>query len=229
MGISSRHSWQVSVAEAETIQRSLAFQVSCLNQVSEPRLVAGVDISGVDSRGMAQGAVVVMRYPGLTLVDSAVSEVQPTFPYIPGFLSFREIPVILAAWEKLTMTPDLALVDGQGIAHPRRLGIASHLGVLLGVPTLGCAKSRLLGTYQSLELAEGSQVELIDKGETVGVVFRTKKGTSPVYVSIGHMIDLPTAVEWVKRCCRGYRLPEPLRLAHQAASGRLQKESHRQA
>jgi deoxyribonuclease V len=139
------------------------------------------------------------------------------FPYVPGLLTFREAPLILAAFEKLTVTPDLVMVDGQGIAHPRRIGLAAHLGLCLGIPAIGCAKSRLIGEYAEPENESGSYTELSDKGEVIGAVVRTKAGVKPVYVSIGHMIDLPSAIDRVLDCCRGYRLPEPTRLAHIAA------------
>jgi deoxyribonuclease V len=143
------------------------------------------------------------------------------FPYVPGLLSFREAPLILAALEKITAVPDLIMVDGQGIAHPRRMGLASHLGLFLGVPTIGCAKSRLCGECEEPGNEPGSYADLTDKGEVIGATLRTRAGVKPVYVSIGHMIDLPSAMHWVLACCRGYRLPEPTRLAHQAAGANL--------
>jgi deoxyribonuclease V len=140
---------------------------------------------------------------------------------VPGLLTFREAPLILAAFEKLKVAPDLVIVDGQGIAHPRRIGLASHLGLCLGLPTIGCAKSRLCGEHEMPGFEAGSYAELRDNGEVIGVVLRTRAGVKPVYVSIGHLIDLPSAVRTVLDCCRGYRLPEPTRLAHQAAGGNL--------
>jgi deoxyribonuclease V len=184
-------------------------------------LVAGVDISAPNARGVAKGAVVVLSYPELSLVDTSVVEQRIDFPYIPGLLSFREAPVAVAAFEKLTLTPDLILVDAQGIAHPRRLGFASHLGLLLDAPTIGCAKSILCGKHQPLGIEAGCHAELIDNDEVVGAALRTKEHTTPIYVSIGHKVNLATALRWVMNCCRGYRLPEPTRLAHLAAGGRL--------
>jgi deoxyribonuclease V len=145
---------------------------------------------------------------------------------VPGLLSFREAPLILAAFEKLTATPDLVFVDGQGIAHPRRIGLASHLGLCLGLPTIGCAKSRLCGEHETPGFAAGSYAELRDNGEVIGAAVRTRAGVKPVYVSIGHMIDLPSAIRRVLDCCRGYRLPEPTRLAHMAAGGNLKVQLH---
>jgi deoxyribonuclease V len=170
---------------------------------------------------MATGAVVVLEYPGLNLVEVSVIRGTVNFPYIPGLLSFREAPLVLRAFQALETTPDLVLVDGQGIAHPRRIGLASHLGLFLDVPTIGCAKSRLCGSHEVPGIEAGEYTELMDKQEIIGVVLRTKVRTKPVYVSIGHRIDLPTAVYWVRECCKGYRLPEPTRLAHQAAGGNL--------
>lgn len=215
------HSWQVTAAEAYEIQRRLASQVSRRSEVDAPRLVAGVDISAPDRAGMAKGAVVVLSLPDLALVESSVVEQGLSLPYIPGLLSFREMPLLLAACERLTLTPDLFIADAQGIAHPRRLGLASHLGLLLDVPAIGCAKSILCGSHGSLGEEPGSYASLLDNGEVIGAALRTKRGVKPVYVSIGHKVDLEAAIHWVLACCRGYRLPEPTRLAHLAAAGQL--------
>ncbi len=219
MKVRSLHSWQVTVAEAEEIQRTLASQVSRRSEVDAPLLVAGVDISPPDRRGMAKGAVVVLRLPDLTPVESSVVEQRVSFPYVPGLLSFRETPLILAACEGMTLTPDLFIADAQGIAHPRRLGLASHLGLLLDLPTIGCAKSILCGRHGELGEEPGSYAPLFDGSEVIGAALRTKRGTTPVYVSIGHKVDLEVALHWVMACLRGYRLPEPTRLAHLAAAG----------
>ena len=191
------------------------------NEVGVPRFIAGVDISADKGQGVATGAVVVLQYPELGVVETKVVNDKLNFPYIPGLLSFREAPLILAACQKLTVTPDLILVDGQGIAHPRRMGLASHIGLWLNSPTIGCAKSRLCGTHQVPGTEPGSYAEVVDNGEIIGAALRTKLGIKPIYVSIGHKIDLPTAIHWVMECCRGYRLPEPTRLAHLAAGGNL--------
>ena len=224
MKVERLHSWQVSTAEALDIQRRLARQVSRSSQVIAPRFIAGVDISAEKAQGMATGAVVVLEYPELELVETQVVQGRPNFPYVPGLLSFRESPLTLAACEKLSITPDLILVDGQGIAHPRRLGLASHLGLLLDTPTIGCAKSLLCGQHEEPAFDAGSYIEVVDKGETIGVALRTRAGVKPIYVSIGHKVDLETAIHWVLECCRGYRLPEPTRLAHLAAGGNLKAE-----
>jgi len=218
------HSWQVSPAEALGIQQRLAAQVSKNSEVITPHLIAGVDIAVGKGQGMAKAAVVVLNYPGLRVVETKVVQGRLDFPYIPGLLSFREAPLTLAACEKLTVTPDLILVDGQGVAHPRRFGLASHLGLFLNTPTIGCAKSRLCGSHGGLGVEPGSYAEVVDRGETIGVVLRTKLGVKPIYVSIGHKVDLQAAVYWVMKCCHGYRLPEPTRLAHLAAGGNLKLE-----
>ena len=224
MKVESLHSWQVSIAEAFEIQRKLAAQVSKKSEVITPRFIAGLDISAGKGEGMATSAVVVLEYPELREVETKVVRGRLDFPYIPGLLSFRESPLTLAACQKLTVTPDLILVDGQGIAHPRRLGLASHLGLLLNTPTIGCAKSLLCGSHGTPAAEPGSYTEIRDRGEIVGAALRTKLGVKPIYVSIGHKVDLNTAIYWVINCCRGYRLPEPTRLAHLAAGGNLEPE-----
>jgi len=215
------HSWQVNYAEALDTQLRLAAQVSRRSEVITPRFIAGVDISAGGAQGMATGAVVVLNYPELRLVETKLAQGTLNFPYIPGLLSFRESPLVLDACQRLTITPDLILVDGQGIAHPRRMGLASHLGLFLNTPTIGCAKSLLCGEHKVPGETPGSYAEVIDNGETIGAALRTKLGVKPVYVSIGHKVDLQTAICWVMNCCRGYRLPEPTRLAHLAAGGNL--------
>jgi len=216
------HSWQVSITQALDIQLGLAARVSKVSEVTTPRFIAGVDISTSKAQEMATGAVVILSYPELRLVETKIVNEKLNFPYIPGFLSFRESPLVLAACEKLTITPDLILVDGQGVAHPRRIGLASHLGLFLNTPTIGCAKSRLCGSHKVPGVEPGSYADLVDNGEIIGAVLRTKFGVSPVYVSIGHKVDLQTAIHWVLECCQGYRLPEPARLAHLAATGNLE-------
>ena len=215
------HSWQVSIDQAVDIQLRLAAQVSRRGEVGTPHLIAGVDISADKGQGVATGAVVVLQYPELEVVETKLVNDKLNFPYIPGLLSFREAPLILAACQELTITPDLILVDGQGIAHPRRMGLASHIGLFLNSPTIGCAKSLLCGTHQLPGAKPGSYAEVVDNGETIGAALRTKLGTKPIYVSIGHKIDLPTAIYWVMKCCRGYRIPESTRLAHLAAGSNL--------
>lgn len=220
------HSWQMSVAQAQQIQRRLASQVSHETEVAGPRFIGGIDISAPGPTGNARAAAVVLSYPEFETVEIEIAEDKLGFPYIPGLLSFREAPLVLAACRKLSTGPDLILVDGQGIAHPRRFGLASHLGLLLDTPTIGCAKSRLCGRHEPPAIEAGAYAELADDGEIIGVALRTKTQANPIYVSIGHRIDLPTAIYWTMQCCRGYRLPEPSRLAHLAASGKLTTTQH---
>jgi deoxyribonuclease V len=224
MKVKSLHSWQLNTSQAIEMQHRLAAQVSRNSEVIDPHFIAGVDISVGRAREMATGTVVVLNYPELRVIETQVAQGRLDFPYVPGLLSFRESPLTLAACERLSITPDLILVDGQGVAHPRRIGLASHLGLFLDTPTIGCAKSRLCGKHEEPGLEPGSFAELIDNGETIGVALRTKLGVKPVYVSVGHKIDLQTAIYWVMKCCRGYRLPEPTRLAHQAAGRNLRNE-----
>jgi deoxyribonuclease V len=221
MRVQALHGWEVGVAQAREIQLSLAKRVVTESEVIDPRFVAGIDISAPDARGVATGAVVVLRYPELSIVEVKVAEGKITLPYIPGLLSFRESPLILAACEKLCNIPDLVMIDGQGIAHPRRLGLASHVGIFLDLPTIGCAKSILCGKHQPLGEEAGSHAELLDNGELIGAALRTKSRVKPIYVSVGHKIDLVSALHYVINCCHGYRLPEPTRLAHLAAGGML--------
>jgi deoxyribonuclease V len=224
MHIVSRHGWRVNTTRAKEIQEELAGEVVWVGSVTAPRLIAGVDISVNRWNETGTAAVVVLGYPDLEIAEIKVVTNRITFPYVPGLLSFREAPLILAAFETVANVPDLVMVDGQGIAHPRRIGLASHLGLWLGIPTIGCAKSRLCGERKEPGNERGSYVELVDNGEVIGAVLRTREGVKPVYVSTGHMIDLESSIKWVMACCRGYRLPEPTRKAHQAAGGYLKAE-----
>jgi deoxyribonuclease V len=215
------HPWDVSTAEAVEIQHRLAPRVVREGVPADVRRVAGVDISVGRGSADGRGAVVVLRYPEMEVEEQVVVEARVGFPYVPGLLSFREIPVLLEAFRQVKEKPDLVLVDGQGLAHPRRFGIACHLGLLLDLPAVGCAKSRLCGEHDPPAMEAGSSVLLRDGDEVIGAVLRTRDGVSPIYVSIGHRIALDEAVAWVLRCCRGYRIPEPTRLAHMAAGGAL--------
>jgi len=189
------------------------------------RLVAAVDVAfvrapGAQREALARAAVVILEYPGLALVEQQVAETPVSFPYVPGLLSFREVPALAGALEAAEHDPDLLLVDGQGYAHPRRFGLACHIGLLLDVPTIGCAKSRLCGEHEAPGPEAGSRAPLVDGGEVIGLALRTRTGVAPVYVSVGHRISLDAAAEWVLRLCRGRRIPEPLRLADQMSKGR---------
>ena len=212
------HSWDVTPEEARRLQNGLRTQVVKTDRFGKINTVAGVDIGF--KKDIARASVVVLSFPGLQVVDSVVTESPVRFPYVPGLLSFREIPPLLTAFTQLQTEPDLIIVDGQGIAHPRRFGLASHLGLILNKPTIGCAKSRLWGRYEEPETEQGSYTYLMDKDEVIGAVVRTRKNVKVVYISIGHRISLDSARTLTLACCRGYRLPETTRYAHNAASGK---------
>ena len=214
------HTWDLSIDQAKELQRDLASRVSVVSEDLNPRYVAGVDISAPDASGVARGAAVVMAYPDLVIVDHCVTRARVSFPYVPGLLSFREAPLVIQALEGLSIDPDLILVDGQGLAHPRRFGLACHIGLLMDVPTIGCAKSRLCGAYSTPGEERGSYSDLTDGEEVIGAVLRTKLRTTPIFVSVGHRIDLETAIRYTLGCGGGYRVPEPTRHAHLAAGGR---------
>ncbi len=217
MKIEPLHAWDVSPAEAVELQQSLRAKVSTESSLTTVRTVAGVDVSIRGER--AQAAVVVLDFPSLSPIDYALAQMPASFPYIPGLLAFREAPAVLAALEKLGTEPDLFIFDAQGLAHPRRMGLATHLGIVLDRPSIGCAKSRLCGTHDQPATEAGAWTPLRDGGEVIGAVVRTRSKVKPVYVSIGHRVDLPTAIKYVLQCCRGYRLPETTRWAHRVAGG----------
>ena len=221
MRVVRKQAWQVSTAKAREIQEELAGQVSRIGNIDNPRLIAGVDISVNRWAKTGTAAVVILSFPGLEIVEVKTITDSINLPYIPGLLTFREAPLILAACEEIKVTPDIIMVDGQGIAHPRRLGLAAHLGLCLDVPTIGVAKSRLCGHHEEPGNEKGNYAELYDVDEIIGAVLRTRKNVKPIYVSIGHRIDLAISIMMVLDCCRDYRLPEPTRLAHQAAGGNL--------
>ena len=213
------HRWDVTTTEAREIQIRLRSRVSRRGKLRHIRYVAGVDLSIRGDRAVA--AIPVLRWDDLELIELATSDQHIQFPYVPGLLSFREIPAILAAAEQLTIEPDLILVDGQGIAHQRRFGLASHLGVLLDKPTIGCAKTGLIGMHDEPYEEAGSYTDLFDGVELIGAVLRTRTDVKPLYISVGHKVELSAALDCVLDCCTGYRLPEPTRLAHQAAGATL--------
>jgi deoxyribonuclease V len=217
VNINNLHSFDLSPSEAIELQKTLASKVVAEGGRDDVSLIAGVDVSinRIEKRGRA--AVVVVRFPTLEVVAESIHEGPVNMPYIPGLLSFRELPLILPALEQLELTPDLFIVDGQGIAHPRHLGIAAHLGLFIEKPTIGCAKSRLCGDHSPIGNAAGDCAELTHDGQIVGRVARTKKGCRPVYISPGHLVDLEMAVAWVLKLCGAYRLPKPIREAHCAA------------
>jgi len=216
------HAWNLSPSDAIQVQRELAGRVERMDRLPAIRHVAGVDCSTNRFTALGRAAVVVLSYPGLVEEEVSTFEAALPMPYVPGLLSFREMPLILGALRRLRQVPDLFLVDGQGIAHPRRLGIASHLGVWLDMPTIGCAKSRLRGTHETLADEVGARMPMLDRGELVGMALRTRRHANPLYISIGHRVSLETAVHLVETCQRNaYRLPEPTRLAHLRAGAKL--------
>ncbi len=221
MKINQRHAWPLTVAEGIAIQERLRGEIITTDQFQEPvQYVAGVDM-GFEAEGtISRAAVAVLSFPALQLQESAIARRPTSFPYIPGLLSFREIPAVLNALEKISLTPDLILCDGQGIAHPRRFGIACHLGLIVDIPTIGVAKSLLIGKHQEVAEERGSWQPLVNRGETIGAVLRTRTGTKPLYVSSGHRVSLNTAIDYVLRCTPKYRLPETTRIADKLASAK---------
>ncbi len=203
-----------SVKEAFAIQRALKERVSLENSFESISLIAGVDLAILKERKQLVCGIILFEFPELSIIDKVYSIVDEKFPYIPGLLSFREGPAIIEAYGKLEVKPDILILDGQGIAHPRGFGIACHIGVILDIPTIGVGKKKLYGTFDELGMVPGRYSPLYSKqGDTIGAVLRTKKNTKPVFVSPGHKIDLPSALEVVTECARGYRVPEPTRQA----------------
>jgi deoxyribonuclease V len=223
MKIDQRHSWPVNLDEAIAIQQKLQAEVILEDQLSETvQYVAGVDM-GYESDGtISRAAVAVLSFPELQVIETSIAYRPTIFPYIPGFLSFREIPAVIDALEKVKITPDIILCDGQGIAHPRRFGIACHLGLLVDIPAIGVAKSWFIGQYEELPEARGSWQPLIQEGGIIGAVLRTRTGVKPLYVSSGHRISLPTAIDYVLRCTPKYRLPETTRIADQLSKSHFE-------
>jgi deoxyribonuclease V len=223
MQIAKLHPWRVSVRQAIAIQESLRVQVR-LQPLSGPvRLVAAADVAYSRATHRMHAAVVVLRLPDFELVETPTASRLARFPYIPGLFSFRELPPLLAAFRSMRTKPDLLLFDGQGLAHPRRFGLACHAGLLLGMPSVGCAKSLLVGEHGPLAGARGSRADLVFGGRVVGAAVRTRDHTSPVIVSPGHLVDLDSAIEVVLATATRFRLPEPLRLAHHATTGLIRR------
>ena len=219
------HSWNLSYSQARECQKALASKVRFTPLKKRPKLIAGIDCAFSKGGERIIAAVVVLRLPDFALIETTNAVRKVTFPYIPGLLSFREAPVCIAAVEKLKSKPDVFIIDGQGIAHPRRLGLATHLGLFFDWPTIGCAKSRLIGVYKEPALQKGARSLLKDKKgdsktqyETIGAVLRTRTNVKPVFVSVGNKCTLKNAIELTLRCAVKYRLPEPTRLAHQLVS-----------
>lgn len=205
--------WPTSLDEARQVQAQLRSQVVVEDRLGPVRLVAGVDAHEAPRTGLTWAAVALLRLSDLELQESVLACRPTTFPYVPGLLSFREAPAILDALDRLSVTPDLLLVDGQGIAHPRRFGLACHVGLLAGIPAIGAAKSRLVGRFSEPGAEPGDWSPLTLRGDVIGAVLRTRRGTRPLFVSPGHRVGLATALDHVMRCVSRYRLPEPTRLA----------------
>ncbi|MCS2159661.1 deoxyribonuclease V [Scandinavium sp. H11S7] len=212
----------MDLADLREQQRALASSVTREDRFSEdpPRLIGGADVGFEQGGEITRAAIVLLTYPGLELVEYQIARIPTTMPYIPGFLSFREYPALLAAWEQLSRKPDLLFVDGHGISHPRRLGVASHFGLLVDVPTIGVAKKRLCGKFEPLSAEPGALAPLMDKQEQLGWVWRSKARCNPLFIATGHRVNQDSALGWVQRCTQGYRLPEPTRWADAVASGR---------
>jgi deoxyribonuclease V len=208
------HEWTMTPREAVELQKSLRERVRLAPLKRPVETIAGADISFNKFSETIYAGIVVLSLPTLEVVEEVCIVSETRFPYVPGLLSFRESPAVLEAWEKLRTEPDAVMFDGQGIAHPRRVGIASHVGLLINRPTLGCAKSVLVGKYEEPPQERGAWSELIDKGETVGAALRTKTKVQPIFVSPGHLIDLEGAIRLTLKCDGGYRQPEPTRRAH---------------
>ncbi|SER28392.1 Endonuclease V [Rosenbergiella nectarea] len=212
----------IDLAELKALQQQYATKVIQYdrNEAFSPRYIAGGDV-GFEAQGtVARAAMVILTWPELELVEYQVARVPVTLPYIPGYLSFRECPALEAVWQMLTIKPDLLFIDGQGVAHPRGLGVASHFGLFADVPTIGVAKSRLCGEYDALSPEPGSVVGLRYQGQLIGSVLRSKVRCNPLFISVGHQISATSALAWTQRCLRGYRLPEPTRWADAVASNR---------
>ena len=222
MRVRRLHEWDISPSDAVALQRELAGQLRIDHGLPESAVqsIAGVDLSPPDAQtGRVRGAVVVVAWPSLDVIEVSMAEGVADFPYVPGLLSFREAPILLEALSGLRGTPDLILVDGQGTAHPRRFGIACHLGLAVDVPIVGCAKSRLVGAHEEPGEAKGEWTRLMHRGDVIGAVARTRTGVRPIYVSPGNNIDLESSVRWALACSPRYRIPVPTRLAHRAAAG----------
>ncbi|RJP72746.1 MAG: deoxyribonuclease V [Candidatus Abyssobacteria bacterium SURF_17] len=212
------HRWDVSYHEAVAIQNELRQRVQFRSGRRLIRRVAGADVAYDKRSNELYAVLIVLGFPELEVIEQTVVQGIAAFPYIPGLLSFREAPIVAEAFRKLSIRPDVLICDGQGVAHPRRFGLACHLGLLFDIPTIGCAKSRLCGTHGEVGLDAGSSTPLRLNNRSVGAVLRTRAGVKPVYVSVGHLISLHKAVRLVLACCKGYRIPEPTRRAHHLVS-----------
>jgi deoxyribonuclease V len=217
MNITHRHDWNLSPQQAIALQNEMSKEVIYDRplDLDNIHLIGGVDVSVKDN--VSQAAVVVLSYPDMKVIETSLFKIPTPFPYIPGLLTFREGPALEPAFKKLQHEPDVFIFDGMGRIHPRRMGIATHMGLWLQKPTIGCGKTYFIGEYIEPAPERGSYTDLIDKGEVIGVTLRTRTGVKPVFISVGHLADLPTSIELVMRCTTKYRLPDPIRAAHNAA------------
>ncbi len=208
------HSWSLSPKEAIALQKSLSAQIVIQPLPARFEIIGAADISYSRHSDLLIAVILTFGWPGLELIESVNHICRVTFPYVPGLLSFREVPPLIEAFQKIEQKPDVLLCDGQGIAHPRKLGFAAHLGLYLGIPTVGCAKSRLCGDHESFPLKKGASKPLLLNGERIGLVYCSRDGVKPIFISPGHLSDVPSSKRLITRCIRRYRIPEPLRLAH---------------
>lgn len=214
MNLKHTHKFNVTFPEAKRIQENLRKKVKTSGRLGKVKTVAGADVAFSKDEKMFYAAVLVFDYPEFELLEVASSKRKAEFPYVPGYLTFREGPALLDCFRKLKRRPDVVLFDGQGIAHPRKMGEAAHLGVLVDLPSVGCAKSLLVGEYGRLGKKRGAEKPIVYKGEKLGVALRTRAGVKPIFVSVGHKVSLDEASRFVLNCARKYRLPEPTREAH---------------
>ncbi len=217
------HNWSLSPKEAIALQKRLASEVRIQPLATRFKIIGAADISYCRHTGCLIAVILSFKWPSLDLIESVHHVCKVSFPYVPGLLSFREVPPLIEAYREIGQKPDVLLCDGQGIAHPRKLGFAAHLGLCLGIPTVGCAKSRLCGDHERLTLRKGRSVPLLLDGEQVGLVFCSRDGVKPIYISPGHLSDIASSKRLVSRCLRRYRIPEPLRVAHIEAN-RIRQE-----
>lgn len=214
MKVHDLHSWDLTTAQARDLQLELAGRVISTKRLRRPRIIAATDASYDRGSPLLYAAVVVVDAASFEIIEQVEVVHRMTFPYVPGLFSFREAPALLDVFRRLETVPDVVLCDGQGLAHPRRVGFASHLGLCLNIPTIGCAKSRLCGEFDEPGPERGDRSPLLDRGERVGSVVRTKDRCRPLFVSVGHLCNLQSAERVVLESCTKYRLPEPARMAH---------------
>jgi len=208
------HSWDLQYGDAVKVQQELRERIILETPPIDLKLLAGADVSYSKGSDVFFSSIVLLEIPSMNVLEEVTAEGKMNFPYIPGLLSFREAPVLIKAFEKVKNIPDVVILDGHGLSHPRGLGLASHIGLVLDLPSIGCAKKKLVGSYDPVGTEVGDHVPITFKGNVVGAVLRTKRNVKPVFVSPGHKMDVPSAVGIVMKTCRGYKLPEPTRQAH---------------